>query len=64
MAKEKTNRLAAQKASGQKLPARCECGGRLIYAYEFQRVWCYCDACTPVVNVNLSKSLTGVRRGS
>ena len=33
------------------LPKHCECGGRMIYDYDFGRVWSVCDTCTPVVTV-------------
>jgi hypothetical protein len=33
------------------LPRKCECGGKMMYDYDFGRVWSWCAKCTPVVKV-------------
>lgn len=37
--------------SGRKkgLPKLCECGGKMLYEFDFGRVWSCCDTCSPVV---------------
>ncbi len=42
---------------------RCECGGDVRGVRSFGRLWSWCERCTPVVTVRLSKMLTGERRG-
>ncbi len=44
------------------LPRRCECGGRMLYDFDFGRVWSACDTCTPVVHVDISKIMLGMPR--
>jgi hypothetical protein len=38
------------------LPKRCECGGLMIYARSFDRVFCHCETCTPEVAVVLRRA--------
>jgi hypothetical protein len=45
------------------MPRKCRCGGRLHYVVELGHVWYWCERCTPVVVVRLTKALTGERRG-
>lgn len=37
----------------ERLPRRCECGGKLVYDFAFWRVWVHCASCTPVVAVRI-----------
>lgn len=35
----------------QGLPKNCECGGKMIYSFAFNRVFSGCDTCTPVETI-------------
>lgn len=39
----------------ERLPRKCECGGKMKYAFDFGRVWSWCEKCTPKVKVKVSK---------
>jgi hypothetical protein len=41
--------------TGKPLPKRCECGGKMEYAFSFGRVWSCCSKCTPVSKVNVTR---------
>ena len=40
------------KQSKPRLPKRCECGGKMVYAFAFDRVWSDCETCSPVTIID------------
>jgi hypothetical protein len=38
----------------EKLPRKCECGGKMQYVLDFGRIWSACLKCTPVVEIKVS----------
>jgi hypothetical protein len=50
-----TLRQRIEAAAREDLPERCECGGKMEYAFDFGRVFSCCDTCTPVAVVHLPK---------
>lgn len=44
-------RRSARIVAEEKLPERCACGGRMAYDRSLGRIWSWCEACTPTVNV-------------
>jgi hypothetical protein len=36
----------------ERLPRRCECGGKMKYEFSMGRIFGYCLSCTPVVTVS------------
>lgn len=34
---------------------KCECGGNVLGVRDFGRLWTWCDTCTPVVKVDVTK---------
>ena len=48
----------------ERLPRKCECGGRLVYDFSFGHVWVHCASCTPVVTVRVQGLVAEHLRGS
>ena len=47
---------SVKRPKGLRLPRRCECGGKMVYAFEFGRVFSHCASCTPVVVVKIPRT--------
>jgi hypothetical protein len=46
----KENSLKSRKQEGRRI-CKCDCGGVVRGVYEFDRLWTWCDTCSPVVVV-------------
>lgn len=40
-------------AEGERI-CKCECGGQVRGIWEFERLWTWCEKCTPVVKITPS----------
>ncbi len=51
-------------ARQEKLPKRCQCGGRMVYTHDFGRVFSYCASCTPVVKIDCRALAAALKRSN
>jgi len=49
------NLMTERERKRRKLPKHCECGGRMLYDAQFDRVFSACDTCTPVLEDEVPK---------
>lgn len=56
MMESKTRDARVYKSGKKKgLPVYCQCGGKILYSWDFSRWFSYCDTCSPVQKINLAK---------
>lgn len=49
--------MSKEKPEGRRI-GKCECGGTVRGIDQFDRLWTWCEKCTPVVKVNFAAAQT------